>query len=457
MAEINPKIFKAYDIRGIYPTDLNEDIAYKIGRAVVQFLEAKKIAVGRDIRESSPSLFKALARGITDQGADVYDIGLASTPMVYFASGKLDVDGAIALTASHNPAEWAGMKLARKEAAPIGENSGMLEIKDMVLAGEFSESPQKGQIVVKEDVKNEYTEYFSSFANFGDKKFRVVMDFANAMGILEWEVYKKFPDSLEIITLFENFDGKFPNHEANPLKTETLKELKKKVVETNADLGIAYDGDADRIGFVDEKGKIISMDLVTAMLAKMVLEKHPGGKIYYDLRSSKSLKEVIEENSGIALECPVGHAKIKKLMRDNGAVFAGELSGHYFFEENFRAEASTLAAIMLLNAMTETGEKISELVRDVRRYFHSGEINSEVDDKDKVITALIEKYADGKISEMDGVKIEYSDWWLNVRPSNTEPVLRLNLEANTKEMMEEKEMKCWRLFGDRSIPTRQRK
>lgn len=435
---LNPKIFKAYDIRGIYPTDLDEDIAYKIGRAIVVFLEAKKIAIGRDIRESSPLLFESLVKGITDQGADVYDIGLASTPMVYFASGKLDVDGGVALTASHNPAQWNGMKICRKDAAPVGENSGLFEIRDLATRDEFSDASRKGEIADKEEIKKEYIDYFSSFAKFGEKKFKVVIDFANAMGILEWEIFKKLADNLEIITLYADFDGKFPNHEANPLKTETLAELQKKVVEEKADLGIAYDGDADRIGFVDEKGEIIPMDLITAIIAKMVLKKHPGGKIYYDLRSSKAVKEVIEENGGVALECPVGHAKIKKLMRDNGAIFAGELSGHYFFKENFRAEASTLAAIMLLNAMAETGRKISEIVSEVKRYFHSGEINSEVADKDEVIKKLKEKYSDGKISELDGVKIEYPDWWFNVRPSNTEPVLRLNLEANTEEMMEKK-------------------
>jgi len=438
MLEINLKIFKAYDIRGIYPADINEDVVYKIGRAIVQYLGAKKIVVGRDIRESSLALFGALAKGITEQGADVYDIGLASTPMVYFASGKLDIDGAISLTASHNPAEWNGMKICRAEAVPIGENSGLFEIRDLVMAGNFPEAGKKGKIIPKEEIKNDYIDYFSSFANLGDKKFKVVIDFANAMGILDLDIYKKFPDNIELVTLYDNFDGKFPNHEANPLKTETLKDLQEKVRENNADLGIAYDGDADRVGFIDENGEIIPMDLITALIAKMILEKNPGAKIFYDLRSSKSVREFIEENGGVALECPVGHANIKKIMRDEGGAFAGELSGHYYFKENYMAEASTLAAIMLLNLMAETGEKISELVKDVKRYFHSGEINSEVADKDEVINKLKEKYSDGKISELDGVKIEFPDWWLNVRPSNTEPVLRLNLEANTEELMKEK-------------------
>ena len=438
MLEINLKIFKAYDIRGIYPADINEDVVYKIGRAIVQYLGAKKIVVGRDIRESSLALFGALAKGITEQGADVYDIGLASTPMVYFASGKLDIDGAISLTASHNPAEWNGMKICRAEAVPIGENSGLFEIRDLVMAGNFPEAGKKGKIIPKEEIKNDYIDYFSSFANLGDKKFKVVIDFANAMGILDLDIYKKFPDNIELVTLYDNFDGKVPNHEANPLKTETLKDLQEKVRENNADLGIAYDGDADRVGFIDENGEIIPMDLITALIAKMILEKNPGAKIFYDLRSSKSVREFIEENGGVALECPVGHANIKKIMRDEGGAFAGELSGHYYFKENYMAEASTLAAIMLLNLMAETGEKISELVKDVKRYFHSGEINSEVADKDEVINKLKEKYSDGKISELDGVKIEFPDWWLNVRPSNTEPVLRLNLEANTEELMKEK-------------------
>ncbi|HBB36725.1 MAG: Phosphomannomutase [Candidatus Moranbacteria bacterium GW2011_GWC1_45_18] len=438
MPKINPKIFKAYDIRGIYPMELNEEAAYRIGRAVVQALGAKKIAVGRDIRESSPALFEALARGITDQGADVLNLGLTSSPMVYHASGSLNVDASISMTASHNPPEWNGLKFCKRDGYPVSEETGLLEIKKMTLAGNFENSEKKGKIVEENSLKEKYYKYFLSFANLGDKKFKIVVDTANAMGILELEIYKRLSGNIELVTLYDEFDGRFPNHEANPLKTETLAELQKKVIEEKADLGVAYDGDADRVGFITEKGDFIPMDLVTAILSKLILKKHPGGKIYFDLRSSKSVKEVIEENGGVALECPVGYSKIKKLIRDNGAVFAGELSGHYYFQENFYSEIGTLVAIMFLNLMAETGEKISELVKDVNRYFHSGEINSEVEDKDAVIAKLKEKYADGKISEMDGVKIEFPDWWLNVRPSNTEPVLRLNLEANTKEMMEAK-------------------
>lgn len=438
------KIFKAYDVRGIYPSEINEEIVYKIGRAFVRFLGAKNVVVGRDIRESSPSLFEELKKGITDEGANVYDLDLATTPMLYFASGKLEVDGGIILTASHNPGEYNGMKFCRSKAVPIGENSGLLDIKDLVFNEDFSQ-PQKivGKVISK-DIKGEYFDHFTSSLNIGDKKFKLAIDTANAMGIMELETYKKFPENFETVALFDDFDSSFPNHEANPLKLETLKDLQEKVVSEKADLGIAYDGDADRVGFIDEKGEIIPMDLVTGLVAKIVLEKNPKAKILYDLRSSMAVKEIIEENEGAAHECQVGHALIKKQMTEEGAVFAGELSGHYYFEENYKAEAGSLPAIYLLNLMVETGKPISELVKDLRRYHHSGEINSEVENKDKVIEKLKEKYSDGELGELDGIKISFwnnekgSRWWLNVRPSNTEPVLRLNLEADNKELMEQK-------------------
>ncbi|MDD3498133.1 MAG: phosphomannomutase/phosphoglucomutase [Candidatus Moranbacteria bacterium] len=438
------KIFKAYDVRGIYPEEINEGIAYKIGRAFVKFLGAKNVVIGRDIRESSPSLFEELKRGITDEGADAYDLGLATTPMVYFASGKMDVDGGIMLTASHNPKEYNGMKFCRKNAVPVGENSGLLEIKDMVMSDNFEISEKNKGETFSKDIKNEYFEYFSGFLNIKDKKFELIIDTANAMGILELEIYKKFPQNLEIETLYDDFDSSFPNHEANPLKLETLEALQKEVISEKADLGIAYDGDADRVGFIDEKGEVIPMDLLTGLIAKIILEKNPGATILYDLRSSMAVREIIEENGGTANECRVGHALIKKQMLEDGAVFAGELSGHYYFKENFNAEAGSLPAIYILNLLAETGKPISELVKELRRYYHSGEINSEVNDKDAVLTKLKEKYKDGKLDELDGVKISYwnkekgSRWWFNVRPSNTEPVLRLNLEADNKELMEEK-------------------
>lgn len=433
---MNAGIFKSYDIRGIYPTDINEDAAEKIGRAFVTHFKPKTIAVGHDIRHSSPALFNAFVKGVTESGVDVIDLGLATTPMVYFAAHRLDVDAVASITASHNPPEWNGMKFALKGAVPVGEKTGLSHIRDIALAETFAPADRIGNVTTQE-IRGAYTGFFSSFADFKEKQFSVVIDTANAMGVLELDIFKEFPN-ISVTNLYNDLDHPFECHEANPLKTETLDELRETVKETKANLGIAYDGDADRVGFVDENGDIIPMDLTTGLLAESILKKKPGSVILYDLRSSRAVKEVIEENGGKASECRVGHANIKKQMREEGAIFAGELSGHYYFEENSSAEASTLAAIFLLNLMAETGKPISELVKNLRRYAHSGEINSEVEDKDAVIAALKEKYPDGIISELDGVKIDYSDWWFNVRASNTEPVLRLNLEANTPELMEAK-------------------
>ncbi len=437
------KIFKAYDVRGTYPDQINEEISYKIGRAFVRFLGAKKVAVGRDIRQSSPALFEQLKKGISDEGASAYDLGLCTTPMVYFASGTLDVEGAIILTASHNPAEYNGMKFCRFNAVPIGENSGLHEIRDIVVENNFPETEIKGELIEK-DIRDQYLKKLSSFFNLKNKKFKIVVDTANAMGALELDLYKKFPENIELITIFEEFDSNFPNHEANPLKLETLQALQKKVLEEKADLGISYDGDGDRLGFINEKGEIIPMDFVTGLIAEVVLEKNPGATILFDLRSSMVVKELIEEKGGRAIECRVGHALIKKHMREEGSIFAGELSGHYYFQENFTAEAGSLPTIYLLNLMAETGEKISTLAEKLKKYYHSGEINSEVADKDAVLEKIKEIYKDGKLGELDGIKISFWDnqpgkrWWLNVRPSNTEPVLRLNLEADNKKLMEGK-------------------
>ncbi len=438
------EIFKAYDIRGIYPKEINEEAVYKIGRALVKFLQAKKIVIGRDIRESSPTLFKHLAQGIIDEGATVYDLGLATTPMLYYASGKLEVGGGVMITASHNPKQYNGIKLCRSQAVPIGENSGLLEIKKIALQiNSLAKNDTLGEIIEK-NIQKEYLANWIAKMKLGTKKFKIVIDFANAMGILELPVYTSQAQNLKIIKLYDNLDGTFPNHEANPLKTETLKDLQDKVKETKADLGIAYDGDADRVGFVNEKGEIIPMDFITGLIAKVILEKNPQATILCDLRSSKAVKEYIEENGGIVHECRVGHALIKKQMRDENAIFAGELSGHYYFKENYTAEAGSLPAIYLLNLMAKTKKPISELLSVMKRYYHSGEINSQVQDKKSVIQQIKKKYSQGKLDELDGVKISFWDnqpgkrWWLNVRPSNTEPVLRLNLEADNKKLMEEK-------------------
>ncbi len=434
---MKPGIFKAYDIRGIYPSEINEEDAYHIGRAVVAHLKPKTLGIGRDIRSSSPSLFKSFAEGVMDSGTNVIDLGIITTPMVYFAAGRLDIDAAISLTASHNPPEYNGLKVALRGAVPVGETNGLMEIRDLALAKNWPAVTTRGTMT-QEDIKPAYYGYFASFGDFQGKHFTVAIDTANSMGVYELPIYEQWNENLTVVNLYNDLDHPFQCHEANPLKTETLDELCLKVKETHADLGIAYDGDADRVGFVDETGALMGMDVVSALIAKPILEQKPGATILYDLRSSRAIKEVIEENGGRALECRVGHAYIKKQMLEEGAVFGGELSGHYYFEENSNAEASTLAAFMILNLMAKTDKKASELMAEVRRYFHSGEINSEVHDKDTVLATLKTKYADGKQHELDGLKVEYADWWFNVRPSNTEPLLRLNLEATTPELMEEK-------------------
>lgn len=435
---MNKEIFKAYDIRGVYPTDIDEDTVYKIGLAIVDELNAKTLAVGRDARKSGPSLHKKLIRGIADAGCNVIDLDMITTPMLYFSSHQLDVDGAVSVTASHNPGEYNGIKICRKNAQPVGSASGLNDIRDAVIANKFQENTEKGT-VTKYDIKPEYYEYFGKFADFGNKKFKIVVDCANTMGVLELPFYKeKFANNFEVIELYCDLNNAYNAHEANPLNTDTLKELQEKVKTQKADLGTAYDGDADRVGFIDETGAIIPMDLITGLIAKVLLKTNPNSTILYDLRSSRAVKEVIEESGGIAHECRVGHAFIKQQMVEENALFAGELSGHYYFQANKNGEVSTLAAFTLLNLMTQTNQKISELVKDLRRYSHSGEINSQVNNKETVLAKLKEKYSDGKLSELDGIKIDYPDWWFNVRASNTEPVLRLNCEAKTPEMMEQK-------------------
>lgn len=435
--KVNPNIFKAYDIRGIYPDELNEKTIYKIGRAIILYTKAETIAVGRDMRQSSSVLEQSLIKGITDQGASVIKTGLCPTPLIYFASWKLKVDAAIVITASHNPAQYNGLKICLKNAIPIGEGSGMEEIKEFAMAERFPIASKKGEVKQEEAISDEYVKYLAGFYKQGAIK-KIVIDFANGMGIIDKKVYEKLSNKIKAVYLFDVLDGSFPNHEANPIKAETLEALKKRVVEEKADLGIAYDGDADRVGFVSEEGEIIPMDYLIALLAKEILKKRPGALILMDLRSSNAVKEEIERAGGRVNLCRVGHSLIKKQMRDQGAIFAGELSGHYFFQENSKAEMATLAAIMVINLMNQTGQKISQLIKDLKRYYHSGEMNSDVRDKTVVIKKLKEIYGDGKLNELDGIRIDYPDWWFNVRPSNTEPKLRLNLEAKTKELMEEK-------------------
>ncbi len=428
-------IFKAYDIRGIYGSDLTDDIAFKIGRAVATFLKPKKFVIGHDMRPHSKPLFEAMAKGLTLQGVDVINIGLVSTPMSYHANGKLGADGSAVITASHNPGEWNGMKICREQAIPISGATGIADIERIVSEETFDAPAATPGTVSEYDINPEYVEHIRSFADIS-RPLNVVIDYANGMGIVEGGVFTD--DMFSITPMYDELDGTFPNHEANPLDLETLEDISEQLKEGSFDFGIAFDGDADRAGFLDENGEVVTMDMITALVAQSMLEKFPGAAIFYDLRSSRAVKEVIEESGGNPMMSRVGHAFIKAQMREADAVFAGELSGHYYFRDNYYTESSSLAAICVANLISETGKTLSELVKPVRRYAGSGEINSRVADVNAVFARLDEKYADANIFELDGKSYEYADWWFNVRSSNTEPLVRLNLEAGNPEQMQEK-------------------
>lgn len=425
-------IFKAYDIRGIYPEQLDEKMAENIGRAFVQFTNAKKVVIGRDMRPHSVPLFRAMAKGIMEQGADVIDIGLCSTPMSYHANGKLKADGSIMITASHNSAEWNGFKLCREQAIPISGATGIADIEKMVSEKNWEKAPKKGKLS-QYDISPEYSKFLRDHAKM-NKKLKIVADYANAMGSFE---IRGIEDMFEIIPLYKKLDGTFPNHEANPLNFETLDVIREKVKETGADFGAAFDGDADRCGFIDDKGEIIPMDLFTALIAQDILSEGPA-TILYDLRSSWAVKECIEKNGGRAIMSRVGHAFIKAQMRQYDAVFAGELSGHYYYKENFVTECQGLSCIKLANLLCKTGKKVSELIAPLKKYFSSGEINSKVKDVGAILLKLKDKYSDGKQFELDGISVEYPKWWFNVRASNTEPLIRLIVEAKDSKTMEAK-------------------
>jgi len=429
-------IFKAYDIRGIYPEELNEKIAYKVGRAFVEFLKCKKVVIGRDMRLSSDSLFKALAKGVRDQGADVIDIGLSGTDMLYFAVANYDYESGIMITASHNPKEYNGIKFTREKAIPISEVTGIKEIEKLVEKNEFKHA-EKGKILKKEIMKD-YVDFVLSFVDLENiKPLKVVMDASNGMaGMIAPRIFSK--TKINIIPLNFDLDGSFPKHQSNPLILENRKEIMKRVVEEKADLGIAWDGDADRCFFIDNNGKFLQGDFITGFLAQEMLKKYPKSMILYDLRASWFVKDMIKKNKGISKMCRVGHAFFKQYMRDEDGIFAGEVTGHYYYKyKNFYTDNGMIPALQILELISKKGKKFSEILKPTENYFISGEINSEVKDKEAIIKKLEQKFSDGKIYYMDGISVKYDDWHFNVRPSNTEPLIRLNLEAKTKEKMEE--------------------
>ena len=437
---LDPTAFKAYDIRGVYPTQLDEEGGRAIGRAYVEQFEPKQIAVGRDMRISSPAVAEATIRGAAEGGAGVVDIGLVGTEMLYFAVGELGLDGGIQVTASHNPKEYTGMKIVRRGALPVGGDSGLLEIRDRALGGFNTSGGQAPGRVRKEDVLPAYVDKVLSFIDpdlVGT--LRIVIDAANGMaGVMLAPVLERLP--IDAARYFFEPDGNFPNHQPNPLLPENREFIVAKVLEASAQLGVAFDGDADRCFFVDDTGEFVPGDFVTALLAESILEKHPGAKIIYDVRASWSVPETIERAGGIPLINRVGHAFIKQRMREEGAVFGGEVSGHYYFRDFSQADSGVIPFLLMLELISKRGRSLSELLRPYHeRYFLTGELNTPVSDVAVKLQELKERFGrEGKVSHLDGISIEAEDWHLNVRPSNTEPLLRLNLEARSRELMEHK-------------------
>jgi phosphomannomutase len=438
---LDPKVFKAYDVRGIYPDELDEAGAYSIGRAYVEEFEPRRIAVGHDMRLSSPVMTDAVVRGAAESGADVVELGLVGTEMVYFAVGELGLDGGIAVTASHNPKEYTGMKIVRRGALPVGGDSGLLDIRARALsaAGARHETGPAGTIT-HEDIWPAFVERVLSFIDVSSlMPLRVVIDAANGMaGAMLPPVLERLPT--DVVRYFFEPDGSFPNHEPNPLLPENREFIVSKVTEEGADLGVAFDGDADRCFFVDDTGEFVPGDFVTALLAESILAKEPGGKVLYDVRASWAVPETIRRAGGVPLVNRVGHAFFKHRMREEGAVFGGEVSGHYYFRDFSQADSGVIPFLLMLELLSKRGEKLSETLRPFReRYFITGEINTPVADVALKLQELKERFsAEGKVSHLDGLSVDAEDWHMNVRPSNTEPLLRLNLEALSPELMERK-------------------
>jgi len=435
---MNTKIFKAYDIRGIYPEEINEVVSFKIGAAFAVFIkkvsnkENPQVVVGRDNRKSSDILFNELSKGIISQGVDVIDIGLSATPVFYFAVANYNYDGGINITASHNPKQYNGFKLVREDAIPLSEVSGIEEIKEMVIADNFSVIEKEGKIINK-DVSSDYIVINKEKEDFN---LKIVVDTANSVsGVIVPEIFNQ----TNLIHIFSELDGDFPNHEPDPLKKENIEEIRNKVVEEGADLGVAFDGDGDRVFFIDEKGEIISSDIILSLISSIIIRESKGSKILYDLRCSNIVRETIESLGGEAIISRVGHSFIKALMREKGIIFGAEYSGHYYSKQgNGYYESPYFVIFTILKEIKKTGKKLSELIESFKKYYHSGEINFKVEDKEKIINKIKEKYSDGKLLTIDGVRVDFEDWWFSVRSSNTEPILRLIVEGRTREIMEEK-------------------
>lgn len=441
---VNQKIFKAYDIRGIYPGEIDEEATEIISRAFAFWLRRKikktpKIVLSRDVRFSSPSLHKSALRGLYDAGSRIVDCGICTTPMHYFIVNREKADGGLMITASHNPKEYNGIKLSRKGAAPVFAENGLLDIKKMARTGRFLSVRNKAR-VVKKNYLSGYVKFLAKFAVPSVKNLRVAVDCGSGMaGLVLHPLFKKI--KTEYNGLYLKPDGTFPYHEANPLKEETLRDLKNLMKKRAFDLGVAFDGDGDRVVFLDEKGEVIFASFILALASEDFLKNRPGELILYEFRSSRIVPETIRKFGGRAVPVRVGHSFIKQKMSKENGLFAGELSGHYFFKDFFYADSALMMTIKVLNILAESGKKISKLISPFKKYWHSGEMNFRLKndaEKNKKIKILAAKYKNGKISQPDGLLVEFPDFWFSVRPSNTEPLLRFVLEAKSKELMEEK-------------------
>ena len=450
------KVFKAYDVRGTYPDQLNEDLAWKIGNATAQFLRMNltgldkadrrknMVIVGRDMRPSSPSMAAALIEGIRSTGAGCIDIGMIDTPMIYYAINQLGCCGGIQTTASHNPAHYNGFKISGLNARPVGENTGLLEIRHLCMNMRRNPSPHIGELE-QLDLRAGYKAHVLKFLKPA-RPLKIVADTSNGMGgKFIPEIFMGQPN-LEIIPLNLEITGSF-KHEPNPLVDANLRQLQEAVLSNGADMGVCFDGDADRCIFVDEQARIIRCDIATALLARDFLKKNPGAAVVYDLRSSRVVKEEIQNAGGVPRRERVGHAFMKKALSDSKGVFGGELSGHFYFRDSFNTDSGAIAFACMVSVLSRYDLPVSQVLKPLQRWHSSGEINFEVADKDATIARLAQRYKDAAIDYLDGITVEYDTWWFNVRKSNTEPLLRLNLEANTAENLKKKLDEVGRQIG----------
>lgn len=437
-------IFKAYDIRGVVPDEFTPQLCRSIGAAFARFAGADEILVARDMRPSGPEMVEEFSAGICSQGVDVIDLGLASTDMLYYATGKLNAPGAV-FTASHNPAQYNGIKMCLGGARPVGSDSGLEQIKQW--AGEGL--PPVDNIGTRRSIEvlDDFATHVLSFVDTAlMKPLKIVIDTANGMGgYVVPAVFDQLPFEVEI--LFAELDGTFPNHPADPLNPDNLRDLQARVLESGADVGFAFDGDADRVFLVDEKAQPVSGSITTAVLANAMLAKNPGSSVIYNLICSKVVPEVIIESGGKPIRTRVGHSFIKQVMAETDAVFGGEHSAHYYFRDNYRADSGLIAAVIMLEQLCSSGQKLSELCEPYRRYSASGEINTTVDDALAVIERVAGLYPDAEIDRLDGLTVDSGDWWFNLRPSNTEPLLRLNLEATSEQAVNERTAEVRRHFN----------